>query len=989
MAEITIVPEELGSHQLYLRRLARRLVSNDHDADDLVQEVMLSALEHPPQHLIRFRGWLRVATIHAASRLFRRNSSRLRREERAANSEAVRSTSDRFEEVDFHADLERRVLRLGEPYREVVAMRYLDDLPILEIAHRLERPTGTVRCQLKRGLDRLRSDMDRRYGSRRAWAALALGLPREATRVTLVSGAAGLVVLALGVGVAVLGGRLPGERTVVPSSAPISTALAAEPIARHDAAARRTERVALAPLPALGALQLVAFTAGSGEPVADLDVLVERVAGVDGALGASEGEPFWTRTDGNGARRLAELAPGTWRLTPERGPAREVEVVPAEARIVSFPLPPAQPLGGRVVDQRGEPVAGCEVLLSLPGRMDGYRVHAITGPDGAFHVSAAAEEAWILACKSGWYTSKPLALATVARRTEAELELQITWPAALLSGTVRDAEGRPAPFARVRVDGIHYSRPAAILAGVRGVPPANETIADAEGRFCLAKDRSPSNRVVVVAEGHAPLVRLTDGFEDRSEQLDLVLPRPARASGKLFDEAGAPCANTLLVLEPLEELSVLPPRTSRTDADGAWALGELAPGAYRLRCTAADGSSTCEELLLAEGEERVLESILGRAHTLRGRLVDASGGPLAGWTIVLEDQVEAWERLRRCFSDSEPELRRTRTDEDGRFSFGACVATRYTARAHVRPEPGSAPRARRLGLLPGPVEHVLRVGGGEPSGRILGRILAPRGDLRDAQVTLRSRDVPETLRAAVDARTGAFEFDGLAASPCFLRVDVPGRPQFPLGLFDLADGERLDLGALPLPEGGTLLLRLVDQAGQPVPAAEVRVGGNGLEIDTRDDAMGVTRPAASEVRIPRLWPGTYVVLVQAPGFAARQERIEVLAGEVSERELVLSAGLRVDVVVRAPRTLLRYTKLNFEVYGSGDDPILLSRMTPSSSPERLLATSFDLPHGRLRIEAASDDGLTASRMLETSDLLPGETVVIELVESAVSLDRHR
>ncbi len=117
MNNATFAPEELGSHHGYLKSLARQLVSNDHDADDLVQEVMLSALEHPPQHLIRFRGWLRVATIHAASRLFRRNRSRSHREERAASSERVRSTVERFEEETFYADLKGRVSCLGAPYR--------------------------------------------------------------------------------------------------------------------------------------------------------------------------------------------------------------------------------------------------------------------------------------------------------------------------------------------------------------------------------------------------------------------------------------------------------------------------------------------------------------------------------------------------------------------------------------------------------------------------------------------------------------------------------------------------------------------------------------------------------------------------------------------------------------------------------------------------------------------------------------------------------
>ena len=99
----------LGVAQERLDRIRQRISDFREEWDDLVQEVMLSALEHPPQHLVRFRGWLRVATIHAASRLFRRNRSRAHREERAASPERVRSASDRYEEEAFYDDLKGRI----------------------------------------------------------------------------------------------------------------------------------------------------------------------------------------------------------------------------------------------------------------------------------------------------------------------------------------------------------------------------------------------------------------------------------------------------------------------------------------------------------------------------------------------------------------------------------------------------------------------------------------------------------------------------------------------------------------------------------------------------------------------------------------------------------------------------------------------------------------------------------------------------------------
>ena len=46
--DITFDPDDLAAHQAFLRRLARRLVSDAHRAEDLAQQANLRALERPP-----------------------------------------------------------------------------------------------------------------------------------------------------------------------------------------------------------------------------------------------------------------------------------------------------------------------------------------------------------------------------------------------------------------------------------------------------------------------------------------------------------------------------------------------------------------------------------------------------------------------------------------------------------------------------------------------------------------------------------------------------------------------------------------------------------------------------------------------------------------------------------------------------------------------------------------------------------------------------
>ncbi len=48
------------------------------------------------------------------------------------------------------------VAALGEPYREVVALRFFGEMSLDEIAASTKRPLNTVKTHLRRGLERLR-----------------------------------------------------------------------------------------------------------------------------------------------------------------------------------------------------------------------------------------------------------------------------------------------------------------------------------------------------------------------------------------------------------------------------------------------------------------------------------------------------------------------------------------------------------------------------------------------------------------------------------------------------------------------------------------------------------------------------------------------------------------------------------------------------------------------------------------------------------------
>lgn len=171
-------PEALLQHREFLRGLARQLLGDEHLAEDVVQESYIAALTTPPRSAEAMRSWLaRVVTRRASNR--RRGESRRRqREHEGASGEALPSTHEVSESL--HA--QRRVLAaldgLPAAQKTAIYLRWYEGLPPREIARRMEVPVETVRSRIKRGLARLRSELDEEFGDRESWALVLLPLAR-------------------------------------------------------------------------------------------------------------------------------------------------------------------------------------------------------------------------------------------------------------------------------------------------------------------------------------------------------------------------------------------------------------------------------------------------------------------------------------------------------------------------------------------------------------------------------------------------------------------------------------------------------------------------------------------------------------------------------------------------------------------------------------------------------------------------------------------
>ena len=77
----------------------------------------------------------------------------------AENLRIVDPRANLEKKVEFNSDLEQiktKLVNLKEDYQEVIILHYINDLSIKEIAKTINKPEGTIRVMLHRGLKELR-----------------------------------------------------------------------------------------------------------------------------------------------------------------------------------------------------------------------------------------------------------------------------------------------------------------------------------------------------------------------------------------------------------------------------------------------------------------------------------------------------------------------------------------------------------------------------------------------------------------------------------------------------------------------------------------------------------------------------------------------------------------------------------------------------------------------------------------------------------------
>ncbi len=731
--------DALLAHADWVRSLARRLVTDPNDADDIEQRAWLVAARRPPKHLASARGWFARVVRRLAKDAGRSSSRRPFSMQDSVPDDSASGSSEIVAQAEAHREVVEVLLSLREPYRSTILHRFFRGTSSAEIARHEGIPAQTVRVRLHRGLSMLREALDSRHGKDRAWPMLVTladipnsALPSVANGVIAMTGKKIIVTTAAIAALVGLVAISTGEDDAN-----------AEAEGRHRNVSRGAkdaeERMSAGPQ-----IQTSRFDEAP-ESQAPTDqrrgvarhILAGRVVdNVTGTAVTSYHLQLWRRSNPGiksevVARRTINDARGNFRLALRRGGVHRLRISSSRHRTatldaldVSDPegldglevrLDPGESISGRVVDHHTDrPVEGAIVgtardsdlrvlLIGEPQRL----IHAVTNADGEFVLSGLSPEDQKIAAVHDEYAE---AWRQVLPGQETGVEIRLKRGPCVF-GTVFDDSGRPREGVWITAIGSEMPMQRSVVSGPDGkyrTPPVRPGVVE----LCARPPSGSTER----AFGFSSEWQVAE-IEGEDVQVDFGVETDyATWRGTLYGKDGRPIPRAIVVIflsRPRfvdSQLLKSSSRSAMADAQGHFEFRKVPLGHYRILVRPIEGARfdyregfavdapglVERDIHFADGNER--RSLGG----IRGAVVDATtGAPIQGGGRATVHASAYTPSFRTHSSELDDNGRfHLRDLPPGAYSIHSAVEGRVFVRKSVVVQAGEVVENVRLALPP-------------------------------------------------------------------------------------------------------------------------------------------------------------------------------------------------------------------------------------------------------------------------------------------------
>jgi RNA polymerase sigma-70 factor (ECF subfamily) len=172
-------PALVAEHSDRLYSIALRLLGDARDAEEVAQDALVRAFramhDYPSERVasLRLRPWLASIAVNLARNRRRRHDDRQPPSSLEPMldagfdppTDARTAPSTAADRRETQRELAAALLRLTPVVRTAIVLRHVDGLSVAEVAEALDRPEGTVKAQVHRGLRELRLLLEASGGS--------------------------------------------------------------------------------------------------------------------------------------------------------------------------------------------------------------------------------------------------------------------------------------------------------------------------------------------------------------------------------------------------------------------------------------------------------------------------------------------------------------------------------------------------------------------------------------------------------------------------------------------------------------------------------------------------------------------------------------------------------------------------------------------------------------------------------------------------------
>ncbi|HUT36558.1 MAG TPA: carboxypeptidase regulatory-like domain-containing protein [Planctomycetota bacterium] len=575
---------------------------------------------------------------------------------------------------------------------------------------------------------------------------------------------------------------------------------------------------------------------------------------------------------------------------------------------------------GKALSTSGQPVAGVKVTLTyqMPDAPK-ESWSATTSAGGTFSLKIPGNKSLGLAIEAppGGKLAPCAVHAAGSLRVSPgqvqEVTIFLAPATARLAGTVTDPDKRPIAGAQVALAPAQHAAwfSCSVTTDKAG---RYESPALAPGSYVVRSVEPPAGtgyvRLSTWKPGGVRAVNLGDG---RTATEDFVLPRGARLTGRVLDEAGKPLAGAQVSCR-LDAATEVGKRSvyqmsgqwyrgeATTNAAGAYSLGGLTQETYCVEVRPPEGKELAPAAVRGvnapeEGDVKLQDVTLYKGGTLVGKVLGADGKPVEGAEVAFSLPL-GWRGTRVT----------GKTDAAGKVEFRGLASGQYTMT--VQPPEGSVSCQKQFddvralsGLT---LEQTLKL----PEGaKVTGTVTGPDGKPVAGATVMASYGYASRAKGTTDAQ-GRYVVAGLAP-PAKLGPPQRYGPQnqvtavapaealtlatssVPLPLIPLGGSAKLDITLKP---GVAITGRVTGPGGTPVASAQV-----GVYRYTRGSIQGfgsVFTDEQGRYTIGHLLETAMSVTVDPP------EGLKLLRKAVAEKRFEPGKLSTVDVALETGATLV-------------------------------------------------------------------------------------